>query len=262
MRVVGFISLPAVTLNAGTMETIGIRARIFGAASALGLGTLVWSTPGQAAAPFPCTWGPGERQIGQTMQGPVVVPLCIYEAPPEEKRQDNGSDNPEDDPYYVPGYIPGPRPEPPKGWQPLYGAYVVYVTRHDENGNNAAYGYAYVLNQHTPQEARDKVVAHCLEYAMFPDAESGDCVPQMVDHPYFVMIQYPDLPPYSQNERGLYKAFEAVSERGISGKFVEREPGKWEYCTPSDISENRPCAILIGFERNGIWPEDQKGKKK
>lgn len=32
-------------------------------------------------APFPCTWAPGERQVGQTMQGPVVVPLCINEAP-------------------------------------------------------------------------------------------------------------------------------------------------------------------------------------
>lgn len=223
-------------------------------------GLFAASTPAQAQyAPFPCTWTPGERQIGQTMQGPVVVPLCIYEAPPQSSSRKPDS-NDEGDDHYVPGYIPGPRPEPPKGWRPLYGAFVDWVVRQDEDREDIVYGYAYILNQQTPELARQKVVDVCMKEALFPDPTS-DCYPQLFDHPYVVVIQYPHHPSYSPGERGMFKAFEATNDNAISGEFVEREPGKWEYCA-NGRNHPQPCAILIGFERNGIWPDSSTGKKR
>ena len=186
------------------------------------------------------------------MQGPVVVPLCIYEAPepaPHSSRSDhNGSDE-----NHVPGYIPGPRPEPPKGWRPLYGAFAEWVVSQDESGDNRVYDYAYIVNQQTPEIARQKVIEACMKTALFPDP-SSTCFPQLFDHPVVVVVQYPHHPSYSPHERGMYKAIQAVNERAISGEFIEREPGKWEYC-PNGSSHSQPCALLIGFERNGIWPD-------
>lgn len=218
------------------------------------------SSPASAQyAPFPCTWAPGERQVGQTMQGPVVVPLCVNDGPTQSTKS-QGDTNDEDDDHYVPGYIPGPRPEPPKGWRPLYGAFVEWVVTQDENGDNPVYSYAYILNQETPEMARQKVVEACMKDALFPEPGS-DCFPQMFNRPYVVVIQYPHHPSYSERERGMYKAFEMTTDEGFLETIFEREPGKREYC-PNGPNHHQPCAKVIAMELNGVWPERKGGRKR
>lgn len=208
-------------------------------------------TSAAAQGVFPCTWGPGHVQVGQTMQGTVTVPLCVQRPAEPAARRDSGSRVSDGDSGYDPlggVYIPGPLPEPPRGWRPLYGAFIGFVSSQDEYGDNKVHDYILTLNHATRTEAEDAAIALCMERAVFPDP-TGACYPFVIDRPYVVVVHH-------AAEDGRYSMTQSTTWQGTPENWVRRPSGEMDICSFVHAPEfTRPCNRLERFERNGLWPE-------
>lgn len=201
-----------------------------------------------SAQPFPCSGGPNEQMVGTTMQGPVTVPLCVSTPKPRASAASEGEG--QDDPYYVPGYIEGPRPEPPKGWRPLYAGFAEFVSMQDENGDNQQYDYVLTINHPTPQSAKEAAERECMAKAFFPDT-SGACQVYLYDKPYMIVWQ-----DWTDPGPGPYKILGVTNmEDGFGDVMVRGKEGETLLCKKQDAPDFlNPCNKLIVLLENGIWP--------
>ncbi|WP_156320429.1 hypothetical protein [Brevundimonas sp. AAP58] len=218
-------------------------------ASAVVVAMMLWPAgPASAQGTFQCSGGPNEQQVGVTMQGPVTVPICVSRPAPRSGSAEGGSDGGEGGFDPLGGvYIGGRLPEPPRGWRPTYGGFMSFVVSQEENGDNPVHDMVLTLGHATPQEAAAAATTLCMERALFPEP-SASCHPQIIDRPYFVVLQ-------RDTEDGRYQMLQFNDPQGWTDHFVRRDSGRVEACSEHDApTYPRPCFRLVVFDRNGIWP--------
>lgn len=219
-------------------------------ASAVVVAMMLWpSGPASAQGTFQCSGGPNEQQVGMTMQGPVTVPLCVSRPAPRSRSGEGTSEGGTGGSDPLGGvYLDGPLPELPRGWRPTYGGFMSFVASQDENGDNPVHDMVLTMGYASPQEAAAAATRLCMERALFPDP-SASCHPQIIDHPYFVVLQ-------RDTEDGRYQMSQFAGDpRRWTDHFVRRDSGRVEACSEYDApTYPRPCFRLVVFDRNGIWP--------
>jgi len=191
---------------------------------------------------YPCGGGPGPGQIVVGIQpggtGVPPMPMCADDPNFNQMVGSHGKRL---------EYNPGPPPKPPKGWQPLYNAFVSFDVRQDEDEGNRAFDYGLFVNFDSVDQAQAAAIAYCRDRIRKEAGSDADyrCRNKIItgQDAYVTLFHHPSSGDFSPNQSNSYeKSIHAF------GALLRHEGRAW-ICPTTDTCTQ----FVVGTARNGMF---------